>query len=78
MKNTSTSADVHRAATLEAAIETVGSAMRNRLMNGWYVRSVSHALDPEGAERKWSVIVVYGEIDYDDDRRGGLSISAMA
>jgi hypothetical protein len=78
MKNTVMAVDVHRAATFDAAIAGVGHAMNKRLMNGWYVRSVSHAVDADATDNRWSVIVVYGEIDYEGDRRGGLSISVGA
>jgi hypothetical protein len=65
--STETAIDIYRETTLEAAIDVVSESMRNRLMNGYYVRSISHAADPDGGEKQWSVIVVYGEVGPGDE-----------
>ncbi len=61
--------DIVLAPSLEAlATEMASSMKRQAASEGLFVRSISHAFNPEDAKNKWSAILFYGPISAADVR----------
>ena len=58
--------DIERADDLRALALKVAEVVGNRASDGLVMRSISHALDPDDAEGRWSAVMLFTELqDYE-------------
>lgn len=65
----SLSIDIERSPDLEALLSKIAETVGNRASDGLVLRSVSHALDPDDAEGRWSALMVFSDLREDEIER---------
>ena len=58
----SMSIDIERARDLEALARKIAETVGTRASDGLVLRSISHALDPDDADGRWSAVMLFTEL----------------